>query len=718
MRTLTETLKDLHEAGATISLTSGELKVDFGDAAIAESLLNDLRSHADALKSYLPTLDSMPAGWTPKMEITLGSTTVDFEEWTRFDGVMSGSEIAFDTETQYIGDDNDLSIPVMAIAVAYDGNRGYWVRPSNVIDFLAMHTDAKFIFHNCSFDLKVIDQEEGATSQEGLIWKLVDQNRIVDTQEMERLLMLSQLGGTPPPFISLAACAQKHLSIEIDKEAPTIDGTPIRHSFGSYVGKTPTEFPPAFLEYAAGDAIATLQVWQHQRAELYKVQSTIAPLCFGYTSQEDLNQSWEKFGPLSLFVHVKATVVCDLMRRRGVRIDRDRHEKASAACVSIRDAEAEKLRAAGLFVPEKGQRTPKGQKALRTVIKQLVSEREQDLLERGEITEPFERTKTGAISTAQENHKFLAEKCGLDVVTDFAKYERAKKFHNDFLAKLDRDRIHPKFKNLKATGRLSCEGVNIQQIPKCGRSDLKFEPTCRQTMAPEVGHVFAIVDVHQLEGRSLAAFWKYQVKFGDTFAGIIERGDDIHSSLARELHGREPTKEERSRVKPMTFGLPTNMGIPTIQRTAQKQGVALTDEQIQATIDAYHRMAPELEQHLARTRDVGAAAKLVLDVNSRNDVWNTLNLIGGYLDEDLDEETADQLWDLAQRFESILPERTLAEKAIKKSLKIRKPSPALATAVKRYLMEEGVVVQSGEYAITRNSPKVVMEYSRATVPTQ
>ena len=47
----------------------------------------------------------------------------------------------------------------------------------------------------------------------------------------------------------------------------------------------------------------------------------------------------------------------------------------------------------------------------------------------------------------------------------------------------------------------------------------------------------------------------------------------------------------------MTFGLPTNMGIPTIQRTAQKQGVALTDEQIQATIDAYHRMAPELEQH-------------------------------------------------------------------------------------------------------------------------
>ena len=33
MRTLTETLKDLREAGATISLTSGELKVDFGDAA-------------------------------------------------------------------------------------------------------------------------------------------------------------------------------------------------------------------------------------------------------------------------------------------------------------------------------------------------------------------------------------------------------------------------------------------------------------------------------------------------------------------------------------------------------------------------------------------------------------------------------------------------------------------------------------------------------------
>ena len=163
------------------------------------------------------------------------------------------------------------------------------------------------------------------------------------------------------------------------------------------------------------------------------------------------------------------------------------------------------------------------------------------------------------------------------------------------------------------------------------------------------GHVFAIVDVHQLEGRSLAAFWKYQVGFGDTFAGIIERGDDIHSSLARELHGREPTKEERSRVKPMTFGLPTNMGIPTIQRTAQKQGVTLTDTQIQATIDAYHRMAPELEQHLARTRDVGAAAKLVLDVNSRNDVWNTLNFIGGYLDEDLDGETADQLWELAQR---------------------------------------------------------------------
>ena len=385
---------------------------------IPESLLEDLRAHADTLKAYLPTLDPMPPGWTPKMEITLGSTTVTFEEWTRFDGVMSGSEIAVDTETRYIDDDNDLTVPEMAIAVAYDGRKGYWIRPSNVREFLEMHSEAKFIFHNCSFDLAVIDQE---ADESDIAWRIIDQNRVVDTQEMERLLMLSQLGGTPPPFISLAACAQKHLSIEVDKEAPTIDGSPIRYSYGSYVGKTPTEFPPAFLAYAGGDAIATLQVWRHQRAELYKVKSTIAPLCFGYTSQEDLNQSWEKFGPLSLFIQVKISVICDLMRRRGVRIDRDRHAKASAACVEIRDAEAEKLRSTGLFVPEKGQRTPKGQKALRTVIKQMISEREQDLLDKGEISEPFKRTDKGSNIHSQENHRFLAEKCGLDVVTGLCK---------------------------------------------------------------------------------------------------------------------------------------------------------------------------------------------------------------------------------------------------------------------------------------------------------
>ena len=58
----------------------------------------------------------------------------------------------------------------------------------------------------------------------------------------------------------------------------------------------------------------------------------------------------------------------------------------------------------------------------------------------------------------------------------------------------------------------------------------------------------------------------------------------------------EVTKDERQGAKAVSFGRPGGMGAASLKRQAKEAyGVELTDEEVQARIDAYETLAPGTE---------------------------------------------------------------------------------------------------------------------------
>ena len=690
-----DTLKGIAQAGGSISLNeAGQLDIDFGEAEVAEGLIEAIREHADALKAYLPRLKAPSIPSPADLTVNVRSTLIRFVTWTPFDHPLTGEFIAFDIETVVEELDNPAApVPDAVVGVATDGKVGYFIRPADLVAFIEAHPRATLLAHNAPFDLEVTAKAEGNLGTEGIVWQLLNANRVVDTQELEKLVLLGVDGITPPPRVSLAALGEKYLGQAIEKEAPDIDGQPIRTAFGKYAGKDPGSMPEAFLEYAAADAVATILIHRRQMIEVGRIRRDIAPTGFGYQSPEALQTAWERFGPLSVNIQTKAAWIARVLWRRGVAIDRARVAASIKSVEAIRDNTAESLRADGFFVTAPGQKKPAKEKALPTAIRERVESAEADLLKTGKIDRPFPRTPSGQLQFDAEARADIAAVIDDAAFGQFATHEQAKRFLT-FLEKLDTDRVHPKFQNLKATGRFSCENPNVQQMPKCGRAGLEISPTIRQAMVPAPGHVFAVVDVNQLEGRSLAAVWRDQMGFGDNLAKVVEAGVDIHTALATELHGREPAKQERSRVKPLTFGYPGGCGVATLIGTAKAQGVELTEEQVRATIEAYKRMAPELEQHLSKTRDTGALCRRLLGIKSKNEAWQLLNTIAGRPDT-TDEETIADHWEKAQAFAEIMPSKTKVDQRLIEHLRERKASSALVQAVRRRLCQEAVVTASG-----------------------
>jgi len=157
--------------------------------------------------------------------------------------------------------------------------------------------------------------------------------------------------------------------------------------------------------------------------------------------------------------------------------------------------------------------------------------------------------------------------------------------------------------------------------------------------------------------------------------------------------------QERKRVKPITFGLPAGMGAEAIQRNAKASyGVELTVEQVEGIISAYKTLAPELVQHLAKTRDAGMSAVRCCGLKSKWEGWRLLRLLGGeasHNGQPLPEEELERLWSAAEKLKPLLPAKSATQRRHLKALEERKPSPGLAAAVRRALTPQAGLNMSG-----------------------
>jgi len=120
---------------------------------------------------------------------------------------------------------------------------------------------------------------------------------------------------------------------------------------------------------------------------------------------------------------------------------------------------------------------------------------------------------------------------------------------------IDTKRIHPNFNQVKAaTGRLSCDQPNLQNIPiKTERGRLLRSGFCAKE-----GHTFLAADYSQIELRILAHFSE-----DPTMMKAFNENVDIHSQTASEVFGvplNEVSRSQRSSAKAINFGLMFGQG--------------------------------------------------------------------------------------------------------------------------------------------------------------
>ncbi len=127
-------------------------------------------------------------------------------------------------------------------------------------------------------------------------------------------------------------------------------------------------------------------------------------------------------------------------------------------------------------------------------------------------------------------------------------------------------RVHADYRQIgAATGRMSCSGPNLQNVPR--------DPAYRACFRSDAGRVLVKADYSQIELRIAA-----QLSGDAAMREAFQRGDDLHARTARAVLGREPNNGDRQLAKALNFGLVYGMGAETLREYARAgYGIDLAD---------------------------------------------------------------------------------------------------------------------------------------------
>ena len=178
-----------------------------------------------------------------------------------------------------------------------------------------------------------------------------------------------------------------------------------------------------------------------------------------------------------------------------------------------------------------------------------------------------------------------------------------------FFRDLDGPVIHPSYRPLVRTGRTSCSGPNVQQLPRKGG--------LREAFVASPGHLLLAVDYSFIELRTLAA--ECEARYGSSkLADVIRAGTDPHCHSAAIFAGitlekfmalkisavagkRERFETLRQRAKVLNFGIPGGLGPRSLVAYAKSTyGVALSlEDAARFRLRLIEEVYPELGRYLA-----------------------------------------------------------------------------------------------------------------------
>lgn len=236
---------------------------------------------------------------------------------------------------------------------------------------------------------------------------------------------------------------------------------------------------------------------------------------------------------------------------------------------------------------------------------------------------PLKKTSTGHFSTSADVLEALKDRYPL--AGKILEYRTLEKLRSTYIDSLPLDvyskthRVHCTFnQSVAATGRLSCQDPNLQNIPIRTEAGRKI----RGAFRPEKeGWSFLAADYSQIELRLLAHFSE-----DPTLLEAFNKGADIHTHTAAHIFGvplNEVTKEQRYGAKAVNFGI-----IYGQQAFGLAQELGIEVKQAAIFIDAYFKRYPKVKDYLesskAQARQTGKSItytgreRLIPEINSRN----------------------------------------------------------------------------------------------------
>lgn len=538
--------------------------------------------------------------------------TVSYQlPWDGTPLASAGGVLAFDTETEWIGSDDEDArrIPRLALATASSLDRNVVLPPSLVPRFFQEHRHCHLALHNCSFDFWVVVQ--AFPELRDTLFDMVAANLWHDTMMADQLIRIAR--GQPFFRRNLAEVAAEYAGIVVDKSDP------FRKRFGELLGIPESEWhklDPGWFQYAAGDTAATLPVWLAQRRVLAELdeRAGLKP----YRAK-----LWPQFGVGTEQIQVKGAIALAEASRVGFRID---SEEAAKICRRLTD-EIEKQvqwidsRYPAVFKHSSGCGTARQVLRIKDSRQPQFNMFElQELLESLCPTAPrtarrSKKKPQGAVTTALDVWKELLPdnefvKHWAECVDNCKLLQFVEQYEQqpppDSLFDTDADRqakasllpyrshVRPRYETLKITGRTSCYDPNLQQTPRKG--------WFRAMFCADEGYTLIVNDYSGIEMVTLAAV--ILRRFGTSrLAEVITAGRDVHSYTAAMFSGmdyddlirwinldkndpraKDPMfkkcKDARQMAKPVNFGVPGGLHDEALATYAKLQyGVSMTVEQ-------------------------------------------------------------------------------------------------------------------------------------------
>lgn len=149
-------------------------------------------------------------------------------------------------------------------------------------------------------------------------------------------------------------------------------------------------------------------------------------------------------------------------------------------------------------------------------------------------------------------------------------------------------RIHANYRQMGTeTGRLSCSGPNLQQVPR--------EKEFRQLFRAREGYTLVVADFSQVELRVAA-----ELSGEERMLDAYRAGRDLHTETATLVTGKDAsdiTKAERTSAKICNFGLLYGAGAATLRKQAVAQyGIDMELEEAQNLVTGFRSAYPRLHE--------------------------------------------------------------------------------------------------------------------------